>query len=227
MKQEEPIEAPIGRGKGLSRGGLTVTPFRTRLPRGFDEWICIWFNDAIYTITNLRELREAKSSFPDVKEYAGFNPLGHRVSSARMILSFDPVCVRYDLVVSTDTCLHLCAPEPSRLDIVNADQEAREQEAERENRAAARANRALLVQGGLDLGGNDETLDSKANSTTLLSESTTVHKAKGSREDSFQMVSSPIKKLSWGKNKSKHFFKNESLSESKSRAKGKEKMVYF
>ncbi|KAE9963744.1 hypothetical protein BLS_008967 [Venturia inaequalis] len=226
---EAPAEAP--KSNGPSRGGLTVTPFRTPLPRGYDEWICIWFNDAVYTIPNLRELREARPNFLDVREYAGFNPLGQKVSGAHMVLSFDPVCVRYDLVISTDTRLHLCAPEPTRLDIVNAREEASKRDEMRENRATARANRALLAQGVLDLGGIDKTLDSMAASTTLLSESSSANKAKGRGGDSVQMVSTPVKKLSWGKNKSKDFFKDESLGESESRArgrdKGKGKMEFF
>lgn len=207
--QEEAVEAPTG----PSRGGLTVTPFRTPLPRGFDEWISIWFNDAIYTIPNLRQLREEKSGFPDVKEYASFSPMGQKLCGAHMVLSFDPVCVRYDLVIATDTRLHFCAAELSRLDIVNT----REAEGEKEVRAVARANRELLAQGALGLGGFDGMLDSMAHSTTLLSESIM------RREDSVQMVTSPIKKLSWGKDRSKEFYMHESLGESESRAKGRDK----
>lgn len=149
-----------------------------------------------------------------------------------MILSFDPVCVRYDLIISTDTRLHLCAPEPSRLDIVNAREDAREQE-EQELRASTRANRALLAQGAMDLGGIVDSLNSIAASTILFSESTPASKAKARRGDSIQILSSPVKKLSWGKNRSKDFYMNESLSESESRVmgtdrdKGKEKLVFF
>ncbi|TLD19994.1 hypothetical protein E2P81_ATG09064 [Venturia nashicola] len=217
LDQQQPVQAP----NGPSRGGITVTPFRTPLPRGYDEWVCIWFNDAIYTIPNLRQFREAISSLYDIREYAGFNPLGQRVSGAHMVLSFDPVCVHYDLVISTDTRLHLCAPEPSRLDIVNAREEAKEQEDE-EIRASARANRALLAQGVLGLGGIDDTLDSMA-STTLLSASASANKSKGWHAGSVQMTSSPVKKLSWGKNRTKDFYMNESLGESASRARGQNK----
>ncbi|QDS71307.1 hypothetical protein FKW77_001672 [Venturia effusa] len=214
QENKPPIKAPIG----PSRGGLSVTPIRTSSPQGYDECVSMWFNDAIYTIPKLRKFREQKSNFPDVDEYAGFAALGQKVSRLEVLPSFDAICVRHDLLIVTDTRLHLCVAEPSRLDIVTAREDWKMQEEEKHIQFLAKANQQLLAQGGLDLVAIDGTLNDMAQSTTLMSESSAASQAKLRREDSVHLESSPIKKLSWGKDRSKEFFMHESLSESASRA---------
>lgn len=192
-----------------AKGGLSVTPYSSISEESTDDYVTLWYDEAIYTILSLRTYRTKKtgSLFGAGPTEVGLQSLGERLSSASILplavdqrkknrYSCELVSKHFDMLVATETRLHFLVTEPSRVEIANATEDKLEE--------SIREDQALLARGALDLGGVDRMLNSMTGSLDL-------GKERERREDSVVVIASPIKKLGWGQNEVREFSKEKKL----------------